>query len=192
MKIPNKISGTFSKTPEGWPEADDHKKGWGWDKPGHHNFLFILLIGALLFIMWDRGWLCPPSKSLRSYTGSVLSATGGAELPVCLQWRQWTLQQTPTLRVGTGGKERQWLFLRGSFLSLWRQDESSVPCVSAQSVLTGYVLSVILNGLNNFSFHISTFYDGSENPPQPYESYFATMQFNSNSMSFPWARMALT
>lgn len=96
-----------------------------------------------------------------------------------------TLQQKLTLRVGAGGKERPRLFLRGSFLNLGRQDESSVPSVLAQSALAGYVLSVILNGLNNFSFHISTFYDGSENPPQLYESYFAIMQFNSNSMNFP-------
>lgn len=60
-----------------------------------------------------------------------------------------------------------------------------MPSVSAQSALAGYGLSMILNGLNIFSFHISTFYNGSENPPQPYESYFAAMQFNSNSMSFP-------
>lgn len=60
-----------------------------------------------------------------------------------------------------------------------------MPSVLAQSALAGYGLSMILNGLNSFSFHISTVDDGSENPPQPYESYFAAMRFNSNSSRFP-------
>lgn len=102
-----------------------------------------------------------------------------------------TLQQKLTLGAGTGGgEETQWVFERASFLNLQRQEESNVPSVSAQSAFAGYDLSMILNGRDIFSLHIPTFCDGSENPPQPYESYFAAvqfMQFNGNPVSFPRA-----
>lgn len=68
------------------------------------------------------------------------------------------------------------MFERASFLNLQRREESNdVPSASAQSALTGYDLSMILNGCNVFSLHISTSCDGSENALQPYESYFAAV-----------------
>lgn len=60
-------------------------------------------------------------------------------------------------------------------LNVKRQEESNEPSVLAQSALTGHGLSMIVNGRNIFSLHISIFCDSSENPLQPYESYFAAM-----------------
>lgn len=81
---------------------------------------------------------------------------------------------------------KQWVFERGSFVNLQKQEESDVPSVSAQSALAVYDLSMILNGCDIFSLHISSFFgDGSENPLQSDESYFAAVQFNGNPVSFP-------
>lgn len=92
------------------------------------------------------------------------------------------------LRVGGEKKMKQWVFERGSFVNLQKQEESDVPSVSAQSALVVYDLSMILNGCDIFSLHISSFFgDGSENPLQSDESYFAAVQFNGNPVSFPWA-----
>jgi len=67
-----------------------------------------------------------------------------------------------------------------------------VPSALSQSALTGYDLSMILNGRDIFSLHTSTFWDSSENPLQPYKSYFAIVQFNGNPVSLPWATTTLT
>ena len=61
------------------------------------------------------------------------------------------------LRVG-GKKKKQWVFEKGSFLRLQKQEESDVPSVSAQSALAVYDLSMILNGCDIFSLHISFFF----------------------------------
>lgn len=50
-----------------------------------------------------------------------------------------------------------------------------MPSVSAQRALTVYNLSMILNGCDIFSLHISSFCDGPENPLQSDESYFAAV-----------------
>lgn len=124
---------------------------------------------------------------------SVLSRTGSAELPAYLQWWRWNTPAEIKLGEREEG-ERQWDngCLKELLFSVYKDKESNVPSVLAQSALAGYDLSMILNGQNIFSLYISTFCDGAENPPQPQEIYCAAVKFNGSPVRFLGATTAST